>query len=120
MTKDARVYVAHNVESIDAVAGYIAGLDKDAFLLDELRKTATVPGANAPERLTVRGRVRGVHGKPVGLHPMPWLPELLSGGREPQRPAHPPRGTAMPTRTPASNPVESDPSMVSPSPSTSP
>ena len=37
MTKDARIYLVHIVESID---GYIAGLDKDAFLLDELIQDA--------------------------------------------------------------------------------
>ncbi len=30
MTKDSRIYLVHIVESIDTIAGYIAGLDKGA------------------------------------------------------------------------------------------
>jgi uncharacterized protein with HEPN domain len=40
MTKDARIYLVHIVECIDAIAGYIADLDKDAFFLDELIQDA--------------------------------------------------------------------------------
>lgn len=34
MTKDPRVYLAHMVECIDAIAEYLKGLDKEAFSLD--------------------------------------------------------------------------------------
>ena len=40
MTKDPRIYLAHIVECIDAIAGYIAGLDKDSFLNEELIQDA--------------------------------------------------------------------------------
>jgi uncharacterized protein with HEPN domain len=40
MTKGARIYLVHIVECIDAIAGYIAGLDKDSFYLDELIQDA--------------------------------------------------------------------------------
>ena len=40
MTKDSRIYLVHIVECIDAIAGYIAGLDKDSFLNDELIQDA--------------------------------------------------------------------------------
>lgn len=40
MTKDPRIHLAHIVECIDAIAGYIAGLDKDSFLNDELIQDA--------------------------------------------------------------------------------
>ena len=40
MTKDARIYLVPMVESINAVAGYLAGLDRDAFLLVELIQDA--------------------------------------------------------------------------------
>lgn len=34
MTKDARVYLVHIIECIEAISGYMAGLDKDAFSHD--------------------------------------------------------------------------------------
>jgi uncharacterized protein with HEPN domain len=40
MTKDPRIYLVHIVECIDAIAGYIAGLDKDSFLNEELIQDA--------------------------------------------------------------------------------
>ena len=40
MTKDSRIYLVHIVECIDAIAGYIAGLDKDSFLNDGLIQDA--------------------------------------------------------------------------------
>lgn len=40
MTKDPGIYLAHIVECIDTIAGYIAGLDKDSFLNDELIQDA--------------------------------------------------------------------------------
>jgi uncharacterized protein with HEPN domain len=40
MTKDPRIYLVHIVECIDAIAGYIARLDKDSFLNDELIQDA--------------------------------------------------------------------------------
>ena len=40
MTKDPRIYLVHIVECIDAIAGYIAGLEKDSFLNDELIQDA--------------------------------------------------------------------------------
>jgi len=40
MTKDPRIYLLHIVGCIDAIAGYIAGLDKDSFLNEELIQDA--------------------------------------------------------------------------------
>jgi len=40
VTKDSRIYLVHIVECIDAVAGYIADLDKDAFSLNSLAQDA--------------------------------------------------------------------------------
>lgn len=40
MTKDPRIYLVHMIECIDAIAGYIADLDRDAFSLDGLAQDA--------------------------------------------------------------------------------
>lgn len=40
MTKDSRIYLLHAVECIDAIAGYVANLDKEAFSLDGLTQDA--------------------------------------------------------------------------------
>jgi uncharacterized protein with HEPN domain len=40
VTKDPRVCLLHVVECIDAIAGYVANLDKEAFSLDGLTQDA--------------------------------------------------------------------------------
>ena len=59
MKKDPRVYLAHIVECVDAVEGYVAGMDQAAFALDVKtqdavqRRLAVIGEAvkNLPERL---------------------------------------------------------------------
>jgi len=40
VTKDPRIYLLHVVECIDAIAGYVANLDREAFSLDSLTQDA--------------------------------------------------------------------------------
>ena len=68
MTKDSRIYLVHMVECIDAIAGYIAELDKDAFSLDGLTQDAV------QRRLAIIGEaVKNIPSELRSRHPdIPW------------------------------------------------
>lgn len=68
MTKDPRIYLVHMVECIDAIAGYVADLDKDAFSLDGLTQDAV------QRRLAIIGEaVKNLPSDLRSQHPdIPW------------------------------------------------
>lgn len=68
MTKEPRIYLVHIVECIDAIAGYIAELDKDAFSLDSRTQDAV------QRRLAIIGEaVKNVPSDLRSRHPdIPW------------------------------------------------
>jgi uncharacterized protein with HEPN domain len=68
VTKDPRIYLVHMVECIDAIAGYIAELDKDAFSIDSLTQDAV------QRRLAIIGEaVKNIPPDLRSRHPdIPW------------------------------------------------
>lgn len=68
MTKDPRIYLLHVVECIDAIAGYVANHDKEAFSRDGLTQDAV------QRRLAIIGEaVKNLSPDLRSRHPdIPW------------------------------------------------